>query len=312
MDCSCAWRRLSLKAYQLSQAPLLFRAVSQGALPTSSLNKLMFALLKYRVWTLSPASWRRRGSWRTSWPLHPRLLLIITPLTSSFSFVSSWTRRAWPLMAYLICVKKLLLTWSRNLFGLLSSHCVFLSADMKEGEVFRKKLHCDLNISSSCLKRFHPVPHLTGWSITNRLLTLIGHPFDSNPQAWPAYCKFHRRAPYIWAPPSSKDQPILFFSACLSWRAGTHSSQNSISLPSRQSLGSQWDRHICYCFSSTVLPGFCWQHKQVNREQRQGATLVPVISSWWISKVCPKQQCYLNISKIIISISKENAMENQK
>lgn len=175
--------RLFLQACQLSQAPLLFRAVSHGVLPTSSLNKLMFALLKYRVCTLPLASLRRTGSWTTSWPVQTRLLLIITPLTSSFSFVSSRTRRAWPLVgSSSICVKKLLLTHSRNLFGLVSSHCVVPSADIKEGEVFPKQLHCD-QISSSCLKKFHPVPHLIGWSVTNTLLTLTGLSSDPDPQA---------------------------------------------------------------------------------------------------------------------------------
>lgn len=108
---------------------------------------------------------------------------IVTPLTNSLSFVTSRTRRARPLMAYLICVKKLLLTCPKNLSGLLSSHCVVLSADMKEGEVFCKKLHCDLKISSSCLKRFDPVPHVIESSITNTPLTLIGLSCDSNPRA---------------------------------------------------------------------------------------------------------------------------------
>lgn len=41
--------------------------------------------------------------------------------------------------------------------------------------------------------------------------------------------------------------------------------------------------HICYWFSSNMLPNFCWEHKQVNTEQRKGSTLLPVISPWSIS-----------------------------
>lgn len=52
--------------------------------------------------------------------------------------------------------RKLLLTCFKKLFGLLSSHCVILSATIKESGVFHKKLHSDLKISSrnQFLKRF--------------------------------------------------------------------------------------------------------------------------------------------------------------
>lgn len=67
-------------------------------------------------------------------------------------------------------------------------HPIVLSLQQLSRRVkqFPKQLHCDQKISSSCLKKFHPVPHLIGWSITNTLLTLTGLSSDPDPQAQPA------------------------------------------------------------------------------------------------------------------------------
>lgn len=98
MDCSCAQRRLSLKACHLSQALCFPELSHMGSYSPVTLNKLLFALLKYRVSTLPPASPSWRGSGTATWSVPPRLQLIITPLTNSFSFVSSRARRALPLV----------------------------------------------------------------------------------------------------------------------------------------------------------------------------------------------------------------------
>lgn len=50
--CTCAWRMLYLRSWQLSWATLHLRAVSYGILPVTCLKKTKFAILKSRVSTV--------------------------------------------------------------------------------------------------------------------------------------------------------------------------------------------------------------------------------------------------------------------
>lgn len=120
MDCSWTWRRWSwIKIYQISQTPHLSRVISHGILPSKTLNRPKFSLLKSRAMVLLFA-------------LLPHLrihhLIVTTAKAAPGLCLPSQSCRAFLLIACsTTCIRILPWTSSRNLLRCLCArlYCLF-------------------------------------------------------------------------------------------------------------------------------------------------------------------------------------------